>query len=301
MTFQGVNDLNSGCPFRQSFRTFPGGTDVRWQARVRAGHGVRTLAHLSPVGREVSRRLQRAPLQLPGSVPVHGLRPADLPREPARHRGLPARASRPSSITWASAARVAQRPGRCQRDRATGASTPSSPMPDPHRASALCRGLALAVDLDETVYALDATTIDLCLSLFPWAPFRTTKAAMKLHTLLDLRGSDSRRFIHISDGKLHDVNVLDLLIAEPGAFYVMDRGYLDFERLYACIRPPASSSRAPSPTSNSKRVYSRPVDRSTGLICDQPSRCSSSSTPSRLSRDACVASAIAIRRRRWCF
>src|SRR5581483_258253 len=90
----------------------------------------------------------------------------------------------------------------------------------------------LAVELDNTVYALDSTTIDLCLSLFPWAPFRKTKAAIKLHTLLDLRGAIPA-FIFISDGKLHDVNVLDMLLPEPGAFYVMDRGYLDFERLYA--------------------------------------------------------------------
>jgi len=87
------------------------------------------------------------------------------------------------------------------------------------------------VDLKETVYALDATTIDLCLSVFPWAPFRTTKAAIKLHTLLDLRGNIPA-FIHISDGKMHDVNVLDRLLPEAGAFYVMDRGYLDFERLF---------------------------------------------------------------------
>src|SRR5262245_34306905 len=89
----------------------------------------------------------------------------------------------------------------------------------------------LGIDLNETVYALDSTTIDLCLSLFPWAEFRATKAAVKLHTLLDLRGAIPT-FIHISDGKLHDVNVLDLLVPEPGAYYVMDRGYLDFERLY---------------------------------------------------------------------
>jgi hypothetical protein len=87
------------------------------------------------------------------------------------------------------------------------------------------------VDLKETVYALDASTIDLCLSVFPWAPFRSTKAALKLHTLLDLRGNIPT-FLHISDGKLHDVNVLDLLVPEPGAFYVMDRGYIDFERLH---------------------------------------------------------------------
>ena len=139
----------------------------------------------------------------------------------------------------------------------------------------------LSVDLAKTVYALDATTIDLCLSLFPWAKFRTTKAAVKLHTLLDLRGAIPS-FIHISDGKLHDVNVLDLMIAEPGAFYVMDRGYLDFERLYACIS--RKLLRYPRQTQlQFKRVYPRPVDRSTGLICDQKCNCSAS-TPSRLSR-----------------
>ncbi len=88
----------------------------------------------------------------------------------------------------------------------------------------------LGVELANTVYALDASTIDLCLSVFPWAPFRSTKAAIKLHTLLDLRGAIPS-FLHISDGKLHDVNVLDLLLPEAGAFYIMDRGYLDFERL----------------------------------------------------------------------
>ena len=88
-----------------------------------------------------------------------------------------------------------------------------------------------AVDLDNTAYALDASTIDLCLSLFPWAPSRRTKAAVKLHTLLDLRGNIPT-FIHISDGKLHDVNVLDILVPESGAFYIMDRGHLDFARLY---------------------------------------------------------------------
>src|SRR3979409_506238 len=87
------------------------------------------------------------------------------------------------------------------------------------------------LDLKETVYALDATTIDLCLSVFPWAPFRAAKAAVKLPTLLELRGNIPS-FIHISDGKMHEVNVLDLLLPEPGAYYVMDRGYLDFERLY---------------------------------------------------------------------
>ena len=124
------------------------------------------------------------------------------------------------------------------------------------------------LDLSETVYALDATTIDLCLSVFPWAPFRTTKAAVKLHTLLDLRGNIPS-FIHISDGKWHEVNVLDMLIPEPGAFYVMDRGYLDFERLYALHQ--AGSFFVIRAKSNLKfeRRYSRPADRAAGLICDQ--------------------------------
>src|SRR5512147_2739490 len=95
----------------------------------------------------------------------------------------------------------------------------------------LYAGEAVGVDLKDTVYALDASTIDLCLSVFPWAPFRSTKAAIKLHTLLDLRGHIPT-FLHISDGTLHDVNVLDLLLPEPGAFYIMDRGYPDFERLH---------------------------------------------------------------------
>ena len=126
----------------------------------------------------------------------------------------------------------------------------------------------LALELDETVYALDSTTIDLCLSVFPWAPFRSTKAAVKLHTLLDLRGNVPS-FIFISDGKMHDVNILDQLVPEAGAFYVMDRGYVDFERL-ACLDDAGSFfvTRAKS-NLNARRRYSRPVDRSTGLVCDQ--------------------------------
>ena len=124
------------------------------------------------------------------------------------------------------------------------------------------------VDLNETVYALDATTIDLCLSVFPWAPFRTTKAAVKLHTLLDLRGNIPA-FIHISDGKLHDVNVLDLLTFEPGAFYVMDRGYVDFARLYTLHQAGAFFvTRAKSPM-DARRVYSTATERASGVICDQ--------------------------------
>ena len=124
------------------------------------------------------------------------------------------------------------------------------------------------VDLKDTVYALDASTIDLCLSVFPWAPFRSTKAAIKLHTLLDLRGNIPS-FLHISDGKLHDVNVLDLLLPEPGAFYIMDRGYIDFERLYQLHQAKSFFVTRAKSNLKAQRRYSHPVDRSTGLICDQ--------------------------------
>ena len=127
---------------------------------------------------------------------------------------------------------------------------------------------ALGLELDNTVYALDSSTVDLCLSLFAWAPFRSTKAAIKLHTLLDLRGAIPA-FIHISDGKLHDVNVLDMLAFEAGAFYVMDRGYVDFARLYALHQAGAFFvTRAKSPM-DARRVYSAATDRTTGIISDQ--------------------------------
>jgi hypothetical protein len=126
----------------------------------------------------------------------------------------------------------------------------------------------LGVDLKDTVYALDTTTIDLCLSVFPWAPFKATKAAVKLHTLLDLRGNIPT-FIHISDGKMHEVKILDQLVPEPGAFYIMDRGFLDFARLYRLhLAGSFFVTRAKSNT-QSQRRYSRRVDRRTGLICDQ--------------------------------
>ena len=124
------------------------------------------------------------------------------------------------------------------------------------------------VDLQETVYALDATTIDLCLSVFPWAVFRSTKAAIKLHTLLDLRGNIPT-FIHISDGKVHEVNILDQLLPEPGAFYIMDRGFLDFERLYRFHEAGSFFVTRGKLNLKVQRRYSHPVDRTTGLICDQ--------------------------------
>lgn len=127
----------------------------------------------------------------------------------------------------------------------------------------------LGLELDNTVYALDASTIDLCLSVFPWATFRRTKAAVKLHTLLDLQGNIPT-FIHISDGKLHDVNVLDILIPEAGAFYVMDRGYVDFKRLYAMHNTGAFFLiRAKSNTLFKRRYSHKTTKSSPDVICDQ--------------------------------
>lgn len=127
---------------------------------------------------------------------------------------------------------------------------------------------SFGVDLKNTVYALDTTTIDLCLSVFPWAPFRSTKAAVKMHTLLDLRGNIPS-FIHISDGKLHEVNVLDELMPEVGAFYIMDRGFTDFARLYRLHEAGSFFVIRSKSNLKAQRRYSHPVDRSTGLICDQ--------------------------------
>jgi Domain of unknown function (DUF4372)/Transposase DDE domain len=136
------------------------------------------------------------------------------------------------------------------------------------RARKLYRDDDLELDLSNTVYALDSTTIDLCLSLFDWAPFRSTKAAVKMHTLLDLRGAIPA-FIHISDGKMGDVNVLDLLPIEAGAFYVMDRGYLDFARLYKVHQSGAFFVTRAKRGMNARRVYSSKTDRATGVTCDQ--------------------------------
>ena len=126
----------------------------------------------------------------------------------------------------------------------------------------------LGLDLSNTVYALDSTTIDLCLSMFPWARFRDTKAAIKLHTLLDLKGAIPS-FIHITDGKWHDLKILNLLIPEPGAFYVMDRGYLEYARLNALHRAGSFFVIRAKSNLSARRVYSAPVDRSSGIICDQ--------------------------------
>lgn len=136
------------------------------------------------------------------------------------------------------------------------------------QARALYAGEAFGVEIDHAVYALDATTIDLCLSLFPWAPFMRSKAAVKLHTLLDLRGNIPT-FVHISDSKLYDSHALDLMPLEAGAFYVMDRGYLDFIRLARIDAAQAFFVIRAKSNLKCRRLYSLPVDKNTGLCCDQ--------------------------------
>ena len=137
-----------------------------------------------------------------------------------------------------------------------------------HQARKLYLEDSFGVDLENTVYALDSTTIDLCLSLFPWAHFRKSKGAIKLHTLLDLRGPIPF-FIDITDGKVADVNVLDILIPEAGSFYIMDRGYLDFARLYTLHQAHATFITRTKSNTQCRRLYSRPIDKTTGLRCDQ--------------------------------
>jgi hypothetical protein len=166
----------------------------------------------------------------------------------------------------------------------------------------------LGFDLANTVYALDSTTIDLCLAVFPWAHFRTTKAAVKMHTLLDLRGNIPS-FIHVSDGKLHDVHALDLLLPEAGAIYVMDRGYVDFARLHVLHLAGAFFVTRAKSNMDAHRVYSAAADRTTGIICDQTiapclrrGKLWTATTPPSITPNTCGASASGTpkRERSWC-
>jgi hypothetical protein len=136
------------------------------------------------------------------------------------------------------------------------------------RARRLYASDSLGMELDNTVYALDSTTIDLCLSVFPWARYQSATGAVKMHTLLDLRGPIPS-FIHVSDGKLNDVNVLGMLILEAGAFYVMDRGYIDYARLYTLHQVGAFFVTRAKSNMDARRLYSTIADRTTGVICDQ--------------------------------
>src|SRR5271166_5657832 len=227
-------------------------------------------AAVRPVRGALSRQLQSQSVFVLGSVFVHGFCATDLSRKPTRHRRLSERALR-STLHLGFRSRVCRstladaneaRDWRIYADLAALLIK---------RARRLYSGEPIDVELQQSVYALDSTTIDLCLNLFPWARFRSTKAAIKLHTLLDLRGPIPS-FIEITDGRCHDVKALDVLMVEPGAFYVMDRGYLDFSRLYTLHQAGAYFVIRARKDLRFVRYVSQPVDPDSGLCSDHIGR-----------------------------
>jgi len=215
-------------------KTLEGGTYVHWTIDFLPDYGLHAVANFSPLCGQIPRRFQNKKVLLPRSIPLYGLRSTLAEANEKRD--------------WRIYAELAQTLIATARN--------------------LYSTETFLDELKETVYALDSTTIDLCLSVFPWASFRKTKSAIKLHTLLDLRGNIPT-FIHISDGKLHDVNVLDIMPLEAGAYYIMDRGYLDFKRLFLFNKTTTFFVTRAKSNTRFRRLYSHPVDRSTGLICDQ--------------------------------
>ena len=206
--------------------------DALWKADLCAAHGPLAADGVRALCGSVWRQLQGEELQLQGPVPVHGLRTADVSGEPAGHRGVFALADREALPHGYPQSGLAQYAGQCERDARLAHLRRLRATADRCRSQAVHQRARWYRSGQHGIRP-GSTTIDLSLSLFPWAPFRTTKAAV--FTLLDLR--DSIGFIHISDGKLHDVNILDQLIPEAGAFYVMDRGYIDYQRACTgCIR-----------------------------------------------------------------
>jgi hypothetical protein len=248
-------------------KTLGGDTDVYRSIDFQAGYGLHTAVNLSSLRCKVPGQLQRKNIYVSRSVSLHGVCPDRPPGKSARYRDLPSLPKQETLPHGYPRTSLQINARRCQRKArlahlCRACSTPhrycQRPLPEDQ----------FLEELDETVYALDSTTIDLCLSVFPWAVFRKKKGAVKLHTLLDLRGNIPT-FIHISDGKLHDVNALDLLPLETGAYYVMDRGYLDFQRLYTFNRVPAFFVTRAKANTQYKRRYSHTVDKTTGLRCDQ--------------------------------
>ena len=235
--------------------------------RVRPVDPLPSGSRVPPLRKPLRRGSQMAQLLRLGSVPIDGFRPADLPRKPPRYRSVPAFAFRQALPHGIPLPGGALDTGRRQRIARLEDLCRFRPSLDSHRAALYARD-PIGVDLDQTLYALDSTTIDLCLSLFPWAKFRRHKAAVKMHTLLDLHGNIPT-FIRITDGKTHDVNILDEIGPEPGAFYVMDRAYVDFERLFVFTLCSSFFVVRTKKNILLQRRYSHPVDRSTGVRSDQ--------------------------------
>jgi hypothetical protein len=198
---------------------------------------------------------------------VHGLCPTDLSRKPTGHRNL-SQGAFGQAVPPGYPGGVARRTLADANERRDWRIYQDFALSLIQTARKLYAQDGFGVELTNTVYTLDSTTIDLCLALFPWARFRQTKGAVKLHTLLDLRGSIPS-FIHISDGKLHDVNLLDPIAFEAGSFYIMDRGYIDFARLHGLHQAQSFFVVRAKSNLQFRRVYSRPVAKETGLRCDQ--------------------------------
>jgi hypothetical protein len=232
------------------------------------GHQSLANAQLPQMCSTPSRRTVCEAIPEPRSVPGHGICPAYPSRESSGYRSLSSRSEQKAPPYGNPGQRYPGAHWQMPTNNETGESTPTLPITDQDCTPSPCAEEDLGLDLDNTVHALDASTIDLCLFVFPWALFRSTKSAVKLHTLLDLRGNIPT-FIHISDGKLHDVNVLDILIPEPRAFYIMDRGYVDFERLFALNQAGAFFVIRTKRNTQYKRRYSHTVDKSNGLRCNQ--------------------------------
>src|SRR5271169_2749608 len=258
-------DLNG--PQAQSLRNFlRRRPHVHRQDVVRAAHGFCAVDNVREDCGAVQRRLSGANAVLRRTIPSHGVRSTDLSREPARYRNLPVGPGVETLSPGFPRTGAALDAGRCQRDARLAHSCRARPTSDrPSQQAVRRRKPGFAPD--DTVYALDSATIDR-LSVFPWAHFRSTKAAVKMHTLLDLRGNIPS-FIHVSDGKLHDVHALDMLLPEPGAIYVMDRGYVDFTRLHVLHEAGAFFVTRAKSNMDAHRVYSAPTDRTTGIISDQ--------------------------------
>ena len=235
--------------------------------RVCATHGALTSSHVSPLRTALSFQISNQDLFASRPVSLHGLAQLTY-RESLRDIETCLRAHQAKLYHLGIRGHIAKSTladANEQRDWRIYADVGQSLIQTARR---LYAQESFAVELAQTVYALDTTTIDLCLSVFPWARFRSTKAAVKMHTLLDLRGNIPS-FIHISDGKMHEVNVLDILIPEAGSFYVMDRGFTDFARLFVLHQRQAFFVIRGKSNLAFRRISSHPVDKSTGLRCDQ--------------------------------
>jgi hypothetical protein len=243
-----------------------GATHEPWKFRLRAALFALFSFHARPLYPPLQGELSCAKLLLPRSVSGDGFCAAHLPREPSGYRGLPRGDSRAALSPGHPHRDLSQHLGRREREaRLIYADFAQSLIQEARR---LYTGDTFGLDLDQTVYALDSSTIDLCLALFPWARFRRAKGAIKLHTLLDLTGSIPT-FIRITAANVNDVRILDELLLEAGSIYVMDRGYTDFARLYRLHQAQAFFVIRAKRSLDFRRRYSRQVDRTTGLICDQ--------------------------------